>query len=364
MSRRNLKILLACSGLGHVRRGYEAATTDIALALSARVGLTLTLARGGGAWFADRGLRLPCLQRFGPTATALGMSEATAYAWEQWSFTPSLYALARAGEYDVVHVHDPGLMNALWHARQRFGGRFLILFTNSGPIGPDHLLRPDFVQSVTPLDAELLASAGFSPKRYAMVPYGIRPIIPPDRIFSDGRPLQLIGVGALNDSHKGFATAIRAVANLPGFSLRLLGQRDTETSTLSNMARELLADRAVLESVTRDQVGVGLATADVFLLPSRKEGFCMAALEALEAGIPCVVSDVPVLKWLTGDAAVHLPFDRPDLWTAALGALDAGRRRDLSTRGRARARDFHWPSLLGSYVDMYEKAMSAGIKSA
>src|SRR5450755_3700249 len=181
MRQTQLKVLLACSGLGHVRRGFEAATSEMALALSDQVNLTLV--RGGGAWFAEPGWRLPCLQRFGWEATALGLGEAAAYVWEQRSFALSLYALARAGRYDLVHLHDPALMNILWHARRQFGGRFLILFTNSGPIWPDHLSRPDFVQSVTPLDAEVLEAAGFSPRRYAMVPYGISPSAPSGRSF-------------------------------------------------------------------------------------------------------------------------------------------------------------------------------------
>ena len=89
----------------------------------------------------------------------------------------------------------------------------------------------------------------------------------------------------------------------------------------------------------------------------------MAVLEALEAGIPCAVSDIPVLRWLTGDAAVHIPPDRPDLWTAALAALDVRRRRDLSEQGRKRARAFHWSILVNRYLEMYEKATSASIRS-
>jgi glycosyltransferase involved in cell wall biosynthesis len=357
-----LKVLLACSGLGHVRRGFEAASTEIAAALSDRV--SMTLARGGGAWFGERGSRrLPCLQRQGSLATTLGLDPATAYAWEQRSFAPSLYALARLGRYDIVHLHDPALLNALWHARRRLGGRFVILFTNSGPIGPEHLVRPDFVHSVTPIDATALDAAAFSPQRYSMVPYGIHPSEPAARVFADGAPRRLIGVGALNDSQKGFATAIRAVADLPGAQLRLLGQAGSETPGLAELARDLLADRAVLESVPRDRIAIELAAADTFVLPSRNEGFCMAVLEALESGTPCVVSDIPVLKWLTGDAAVQVPPDRPDLWTAALAGLNAERRRELSLRGRARASAFHWPNLVDSYLAMYEKAMGVGAKA-
>jgi 1,2-diacylglycerol 3-alpha-glucosyltransferase len=361
MSRAKVKVLLACSGLGHVRRGFEAATSEMAMALADKV--DLTLARGGGPWFAEPGWRLPCLQRFGPVATAFGLEEATAYTWEQRSFALSLYAIALAGRYDIVQLHDPGLMNALWHARRRFGGRFVILFTNSGPIGPEHLLRADLVQSVTPVDASILEAAGFSPARIALAPYGIHPTAPPERRFDDNGPLRFIGIGALNDSQKGFATVIRAISKLPNTTLRLLGQRDRETPGLEALVRELMPGRGVLDTVPRDRIGTELAEADAFLLPSRNEGFCMAVLEAMDAGIPCVVSNIPVLKSLTGDAALQVPPDDPDDLISALAELGADRRRDLSRRGRERARFFHWPNLVEQYLSMYEAVMRAGVRS-
>jgi 1,2-diacylglycerol 3-alpha-glucosyltransferase len=359
-SSKDLKVLLACSGLGHVRRGFEAATGEMAAALAAAV--DLTLARGGGAWVHAEGLRLPCLQRRGRVASVLRLSELEGYLWEQRSFALWLYALARLGDFDLLQLHDPALMNVIWHARRRFGGRFVILYTNSGPIGPEHLHRPDFVQSVTPGGMEILKAAQFSERRLAMVPYGIQSSAVAPREFRGDEPLRLVGVGALNDGHKGFATIVRAVADIPGIQLRLLGQSDPETPALIELARTMLPGRATLESVPRDRIPAELAAADVFVLPTHYEGFCMAVLEALEAGIPCVVSDIPVLRWLTDGAAVLVPPDRPDLWTAALAALTPEWLRELSVRGRARARAFHWSSLAPSYVSMYEQAVRAGIQ--
>jgi glycosyltransferase involved in cell wall biosynthesis len=318
----------------------------------------VTIARGGGSWWDASGVRLPCVQRFGRFASARLRGDA-AYVWEQRSFAPSAYALARLGRFDVVHLHDPALTNALWHARRRFGGRFAIVFTNSGPLGPDHLLRPDLVQSVTPVDFDVLAEAGLPAARRVMVPYGVDRTEPPPRVFLDGPPRSLIGVGALNDGHKGFATAVRAVAGFPETSLRLLGQRDDETPGLERLGRELLGQRLSMGTLPSDQIGGALAAADAFVLPSHGEGFCIAVLEALEAGLPCVVSDIPVLRWLVGDAAVLVPPDRPDEWARAIAGLTPDIRRRLSARARQRASEFHWPALAGQYLTMYRKAIAA-----
>jgi 1,2-diacylglycerol 3-alpha-glucosyltransferase len=351
------KVLLACSGLGHVQRGFESATAEMAEAFTGAV--DLTVARGGGPWSLGDDVRLPCLQRRGRIATRLGLGEAAAYVWEQRSFSLSLYALARGGRFDVVHLHDGAVANAMWHARRRFGGQFAILFTNSGPFGPEHLWRPDLVQSVSPVGAEELEAVQFPEYRHATVPFGIRPIEVNERRFETGAQRRLVSVGALNDRHKGLATIIRAVASLPDVRLRLLGQPDEETPGLIDLARTLLGDRATLETVPREQIPTELAAADIFVLPTHGEGFCLAVLEALEAGIPCVVSDIPILRWLTGGAAVLVPPGRPELWAAALAALGPAQLRELSERGRERARAFHWSSLVDSYRSMYQQAVRA-----
>ncbi|MFD8134199.1 glycosyltransferase [Streptomyces mirabilis] len=46
-----------------------------------------------------------------------------------------------------------------------------------------------------------------------------------------------------------------------------------------------------------------MAAADVFAFPSLTEGFGLAAMEALAAGVPLVVRDLPVLREVFGPAA-------------------------------------------------------------
>ena len=354
------RILFACSGLGHVARGFENAASELAEALAGRA--QITLARGGGSWVRGGGLRLPCIQRFGPLARRLRLSGGRAYLIEQRSFAPTLYALARLGRFDVVHLYDPALMNTMWHARKTLGGRFSIVFTNGGPLSPDHLHRPDLIQSVTPVDAARLLDAGFSPWRVDMVPHGIRAPSPSERIFGEGPLKSLIGGGTLNDSHKGFATAIRAAAELPGCTLRLLGQRDEETPQIEALGAALLTSRFSAATVAPGDVATALASAEAFVLPTHNEGFCIALLEAMGAGLPCVVSDIPVLRWLVGNAAILVPPDRPDLWAGAIATLTASRRRELSRAARERAAEFSLDRLADRYVDMYDKAVEAGTR--
>jgi glycosyltransferase-like protein len=68
-------------------------------------------------------------------------------------------------------------------------------------------------------------------------------------------------------------------------------------------ATELGVRPIVLGQVPEDDLPPLVAAADVFAFPSRKEGFGLAAMEALAAGVPLVVRDLPVLREVFGSAA-------------------------------------------------------------
>jgi glycosyltransferase involved in cell wall biosynthesis len=94
--------------------------------------------------------------------------------------------------------------------------------------------------------------------------------------------------------------------------------------------------------------------AEVFVYPSRFEGFGMPVVEAMACGVPCVVSAHESLDEAAGDAAVRVDPERPE--AIAAGIREAVERRDeLVRRGLAHARRFTWLETgrvhLRSYAD-------------
>ncbi|MEW5847168.1 MAG: glycosyltransferase family 4 protein [Myxococcota bacterium] len=347
-----VSVMLACSGLGHVVRGYERVTADLGRALA--VAVDVTVLRGGGPWLDRQGLRIPCLQRRGRLARALVGSEEAAYALEQRSFAAGVFAWARLRRPDVVHVHDPALMNALWHARRRLGASFSIVFTNGGWLDPRHLVRPDVVHCVTPVDAERLRQAGFPREKVVHVPYGIDLPATSSQPWRGGT-LNVVSVGALT-AQKGMHVAIRAVSRVPHAHLTMVGQECDDTTTLRALAEELLPGRHAFRTVSPDEIDAVLRGAHVFLLASSSEGFGMAVLEAMARGLPCLVSDVPVLRWLVGHGGHAVTRDDVDSWALHLNALTPDRCAELSAAARARAEEFAWSALVPKYVELYEHA--------
>ncbi len=101
---------------------------------------------------------------------------------------------------------------------------------------------------------------------------------------------------------------------------------------------ELRAAGARMLGFRRDPQRV-LAAADVLVMPSRNEGLSFAVIEAMAAGLPCVVSDGPGNPEAVADAGIVFPAgDEAALRVALIRlAADPAERARLAAAARARA---------------------------
>lgn len=116
--------------------------------------------------------------------------------------------------------------------------------------------------------------------------------------------------------------------------------------------------------VVQEELPYWYNAADLFVYPSRFEGFGLPVLEAMACGKPVVTSNVASLPEVAGDAALLVsPDDETQLLEAMQRGLnDKTLRQEMMAKGRARAATFTWANTAHKTIDAYARAL--GIETA
>ena len=160
--------------------------------------------------------------------------------------------------------------------------------------------------------------------------------------------------------YKGIDVLLLAFARLQeevrGARLQLAG-RDKSGGALRSFARRLGLGRSVefLGELSPRALAERLAAADAFVLPSRRENFPIALLEAMAAGKACVATRAGGIPELAGRAALLVPPGDPAALTRALGRVlaDPALRRSLGLAARRRAARYSWDGAAAAYERLY-----------
>ena len=101
-----------------------------------------------------------------------------------------------------------------------------------------------------------------------------------------------------------------------------------------------------------------LKTAYCFILPSRHEPFGIAALEALDAGLPLIASAVGGLRdfLFDGENALLFEDNNVDSLLKAYNRLDS-LRKQIIAGGRVTAAEYNWQSISAKLTDIYRRLL-------
>jgi len=362
---RRVTVVVACPGVGRIARGYETFAEELAAQLQGFDDLDVRLLQGGRtrqSW--QR--RIPLLPQDSRPAAGLARLAGTHSKYvEHISFGLACVPVLASLRADVVFVSEHALGTVLARARWLPGLSYAVVFNNGGFNRPPISSRFDLVQEVTPHALEVARSADGSSDRHVLLPLavGSTPDPPIDRRAERrpqlGLPVEgpvVISVGRLDISLKRMQLVVEAVAGARDRPfLVLLGQRHDETPTLEKLAKARLGDKGFIMA-TVDPVVLAryYEAADVFVMAGALEGFGRVYVEALGFGLPCVVDDNPVTRFVCGP---HGTFVDGGDALAIRSGIDAALGRAITDDDR-RARwqwateRFGWEELRERYRDL------------
>jgi glycosyltransferase involved in cell wall biosynthesis len=296
---------------------------------------------------------------------------------EQRAAAPRLGSTLDASGFDVIVVDALARIAVAPHIDRWLASRPVVALVHElpsiagGESGPETvareqdyeepLLRADRLVAVSDHGRKVLESRGAPQGRIYVVPPGFDRVPPEGGQGRDG-PVRALCVAQWIE-RKGILTLVEAwtMHERPGAVLELIGETDADPDYAARV-------RAAIDAAPRGSIivsgavddaalGAAYASADLFVLPSRYEGYGIVYAEALARGLPIVGCEVGPVPDLVGrEAAILVQPDNGVALSVALDLLlgDSALRAKMSAAASRRA------SLLPRWedaVDGFEEAL-------
>jgi glycosyltransferase involved in cell wall biosynthesis len=273
-----------------------------------------------------------------------------------WAPAPAPLAVSRETPFvltvhDLSFVHRPrdyDLYERLWHgiARpQRLARRAQRVITDSDAVRAELLdewdLAPERVRTVRPGPGRTPRADGGALAGHASAHAPLQRVLAVGGLEPRKQPLLLL------EAHR------RAAQNGLRAGLAFVGD--------GPLRGELQAAGANVLGRLRDaELDAAYAGALCLACVSREEGFGFTPLEALAAGVPAVVSDLPVFRETLGDGALVVPADDVDALADALLRLEREPelRESLAAAGRRRLELLSWERAARETRAVFDEALS------
>jgi len=295
------------------------------------------------------------------------------------------YLARHRHEYDVIHIHTGATTTALAGV---LAGRWLnkptvLKITTSGERNDIRRFRDGSRLPAARQLAGLLRSAtrvvtlndeathelladGFHPKQIIHIPNGVEvDRIPPKSRYDVETWPNIMYIGRLHPA-KGLDVLLESLAQLPpalAWRITLVGSGPARAALAQQTNALGLEDRVIFSGEVTDVLPY-LQRADIFVLPSRAEGISNSLLEAMAAGLPCVVTDnAGNRRVLThGETGLLVPMGDAETLASTLASLleDARLRERLGCAARHFVvAHFSMAQVVEAYLSLYQQLAGA-----
>lgn len=170
-------------------------------------------------------------------------------------------------------------------------------------------------------------------------------------VQSDQPPQNLVYMGAFIP-YKNAECLIKSLEFLPGRTLHLLSRISAHRKAELMRLIPEGANVVFHGGVTDKQYVNLLADNTIMVSASKAEGFGLPLIEAIQLGVPAVVTDMDVFHEVAGEGALYADPDDPQTFAARIASLDQKKtREDLVRKGQAHIKRFSWDNSAKALLD-------------
>ncbi len=131
---------------------------------------------------------------------------------------------------------------------------------------------------------------------------------------------------------------------------------------IRNMVGKLNLENKVLFLGIQENIIPLLSISDIYMLPSKSEGFGLSALEALSCGVPVIGTDVGGLKEVIEHGKSGFIFNPADIISMSEAAINILQNKEVKLKmgmeARKRAKFFDSKIIVPQYMEYYRKILS------
>jgi len=307
-------------------------------------------------------------------------------SWEvlHTAVIPGLYrALRRTARPSIIHLHvaQAYVPEVAWAVCRRQGIPYVVhLHIDVGPSGPAGVLLKVYKPLVlgrilrdaaavvvfTPEQRRAVVTRyRLDPARVLVIPNGVGKeyFLDRPRVLPDRPTLLFVGRLAVQKNLPLLLAALDGVSDR--FDTVLVGDGDLEPALRARVRELGLRDVRFHGRADGEELLRLYRAADVFVLPSEREGMPLVLLEALAMGLPVVATDIPGTRDVVHDGRHGrlVPPDDPAAFRQALLDVtgDPARYAELAAAARRTAAQYSWTAVGETFEQLYSSILATSI---
>jgi len=307
-----LKIAILSSGLGHIPRGIEVWSENLANLLD-RNNVNVILFKGGGKKQTSFEKIIPCIRMNSRLLTSFKrIPWGLRYTIQQYSFLILIFPFLH--NYNIIQTSDYLVGKLLYKAKKYglMGGE--VLFTDGNIFNLNLLRSFKYVHETSDYYIAQANELGIDISNWFVVPHFVdtsvfKPVnmnlrkslsIPNDAFV-------ILSVGAVGDAIKRMTWLIDEITLFQSSEperevhLIIVGSRESNAGDIIEYGKKRLENIHFLFNVPHNEMTKVYNTANVFALCTLIERFGLVFIEAMACGVPSIGHIFPVTKYIIGE---------------------------------------------------------------